>query len=174
MRLTPRLSTSIGLACAAGGSAGALGSSGAIGSGGSGGARREVAASSVVMVQWGAMALPVILTEALRRATGCADPADYKRISYDVATDAWTIAATPFSGSGHAYDGNALDPATGDHYFALFGQRQVNRLREGTWSKLSDLPWTPNVAEYNPVHALLWFGSGNGHEPDRGRLDLHQ
>ncbi len=114
-----------------------------------------------------------------------------------------------------AYDGNALDPATGDHYFAVFGDRKVNRLHEGTWSKLSDLPWTPNVAvgmawfgalaqgkgelvyvngygqlarfdgsvwhdiegatddpwgtyntfaEYNPVHRLLWFGSGNEHE----------
>jgi hypothetical protein len=94
--------------------------------------------------------------------TCCADPADFKRISYDVATDTWTIADTPFSGSGHAYDGNALDPATGDHFFALFGQRQVHRLHEGTWTKLGDLPWTPNVAV-----GMAWFAA-----LDQGRGEL--
>ena len=92
--------------------------------------------------------------------TCCADPAMYKRLSYDVATDAWTIADTPFIGSGHAYDGNALDPNTGHHFFALFGDREVKRFDGSAWDVLPELPWDPTVAVGQAWFPELQGGAG--------------
>jgi len=92
--------------------------------------------------------------------TCCADPATYQRIAYDVESDTWSMEATPFAGSGHAYDGNALDPETGLHYFALFSDRAVKRFDGTTWDALPDVPWPTE-----PSVGLTWFpelASGSG------------
>jgi hypothetical protein len=92
--------------------------------------------------------------------TCCANPAEYKRISYDVSTDVWSIADTPFAGSGHAYDGNAFDPDGGYHFFALFGDREVNRFDGATWNKLPALPWDVTVAVGQTWFPELGGGAG--------------
>jgi hypothetical protein len=87
--------------------------------------------------------------------TCCTDgrPATYQLIVYDVASDTWSIEATPFEGSGHSYDASAFDPVTRTHYFALFEDRAVKRLRGGEWdSPLPDLPWRAQ-----PAVALAWL-----------------
>jgi hypothetical protein len=49
----------------------------------------------------------------------CADPSAFQLLRYDVDGDSWTVHETPWPDhSGHAYDGNAVDPSTGIHYFA--------------------------------------------------------
>jgi hypothetical protein len=84
--------------------------------------------------------------------TCCADPATYQHIAYDVESDAWSIDATPFVGSGHAYDGNALDPTTGLHYFAMFSDPAVKRFDGATWDTLPEVPWATQ-----PAVGLTWF-----------------
>jgi hypothetical protein len=84
--------------------------------------------------------------------TCCTDSPIYQLITYDVATDTWTIEATPYSGSGHAYDGNALDPGTGDHYFARYFDNTVHRFAGGRWSDLPNIPF-----DAVPTMGLSWF-----------------
>ena len=73
--------------------------------------------------------------------TCCANPADYKMITYDVETDTWEVRSTPFSGSGHAYDGNAFNPIDGIHYFGLFGSNTVKTWNDTVWSVLPQSPF---------------------------------
>jgi hypothetical protein len=84
--------------------------------------------------------------------TCCADPAIYKRISYDEATDHWDIQATPFSGSGHGYDANAMDPASGIHYFAFWDDRKIKTWDGKAWGALPEHPLPANIAV-----SLSWF-----------------
>lgn len=90
--------------------------------------------------------------------TCCADPATFQRMTYDVATDTWSMEATPFTGSGHAYDGNAFDPTIGTHYFALFSDPIVKTFDGSTWGELPELPWSTE-----PAVGMTWFA-------DRGEL----
>lgn len=84
--------------------------------------------------------------------TCCADPAVYKRISYDEATDLWDIRPTPFSGSGHGYDANAMDPATGMHYFAFWDDKKIKTWDGQAWGVLPEHPLPANIAV-----SLSWF-----------------
>lgn len=84
--------------------------------------------------------------------TCCADPATYQRLTYDVESDIWSIAPTPYEGQGHAYDGNAFDPAAGVHYFARYLSRAVKRWDGMTWDALPDTPWPTT-----PAVGLTWF-----------------
>jgi hypothetical protein len=91
----------------------------------------------------------------------CADPAVFQMMVYDVSSDTWSMEATPFSGSGHAYDGNAVqsEPDT-SYYFALFQDRQVKTWQDDIWGALPDLPW-----DAAPAVGLTWFadlGGGSG------------
>jgi hypothetical protein len=88
--------------------------------------------------------------------TCCADPAIYKMITYDVASDTWSIADTPFEGSGHAYDGNAFDPDSGLHYFARYHDTAVNRWDGSDWGVLPPIPW-----DAVPAVGLTWFPDTN-------------
>jgi hypothetical protein len=82
-------------------------------------------------------------------------------MTYDVASDTWTVAATPFTGSGHAYDGNAFEPDSQTHYFALFQDPAVKRFVGGAWAEpLPELPWN----DIAPAVGLAWFP-----EPEAGR-----
>lgn len=90
----------------------------------------------------------------------CANPPVYKMITYDVATDNWSIAATPYTGTGHGYDGNTLNPATGLHYF---GQKDEPQVRVWNGASFSLLPAAPVSAMTTP--SLTWFpeiNSGSG------------
>jgi hypothetical protein len=84
--------------------------------------------------------------------TCCADPATFQRMTYDVTDDAWTMEATPFVGSGHAYDGNAFDPTIGMHYFALFQDPIVKSFDGAAWGELPPVPWSTE-----PAVGLTWF-----------------
>jgi hypothetical protein len=86
--------------------------------------------------------------------TCCADPAIYQRLTYDVAADTWSMAATPFSGSGHSYDAMAVDPNSHDLFFALFGDNEVKRWDGASWTALPALPWSAAVAV-----AMTWVPS---------------
>jgi hypothetical protein len=90
----------------------------------------------------------------------CADPPIYKMITYTESNGAWQVSTTPFSGSGHAYDGNALDPSTGTLYFGKHYDDYVKVWDGSSWSELPELPWTGGVTP-----ALAWFpelDDGNG------------
>jgi hypothetical protein len=92
--------------------------------------------------------------------TCCANPAIYKRIAYDEATDTWTIATTPFTGSGHGYDANALDPNTGIHFFGWWSNTNIRRWNGYTWGMLPPHPLGSSCCV-----ALSWFpeiNNGNG------------
>ena len=101
--------------------------------------------------------------------TCCADPAVYKRISYRATTDTWAIVNAPFTGSGHGYDANALDPGTGNHYFAVFADKVIHRWTGKAWEPLPahtlageccvSLSWFPEINNGNGGLFLL-VGSG--------------
>lgn len=88
----------------------------------------------------------------------CADPAAYKMLSYDVASDTWQVLDTPWGNDpGHAYDGNALDPATGLHYFAR-GGADIRAWDGSSWGDpLPEAPFYASVAV-----GLTWFGDALG------------
>jgi hypothetical protein len=88
----------------------------------------------------------------------CADPAAYQMLTYDVAGDRWEVLDTPWGDNpGHAYDGNALDPATGLHYFAR-GGADIRAWDGNAWSDpLPEASFSPTVAV-----GLTWFGDAFG------------
>jgi hypothetical protein len=89
--------------------------------------------------------------------TCCANPALYKLIKYDDATNTWSVEGTPFSGSGHAYDGNACDPANGDHYFTIFEEKRVRWWAGAAWAMLPEFPHAAQA-----TMAVAWFPELNG------------
>jgi hypothetical protein len=88
--------------------------------------------------------------------TCCANPAEFKMINYDVAADSFSLHDTPYSGSGHAYDGNAFNPHTGHHYFAIFGSPNIRVWNDTAWSNLPTAP----ISGTTP--SLTWFPDVNG------------
>jgi hypothetical protein len=84
--------------------------------------------------------------------TCCANPAIYQILTYDEASDTWSRQSTPYSGSGHGYDGNALDPGTGDHYFTRYHDEIVHKYSGSSWSNLPTLPYSATAAM-----GLAWF-----------------
>lgn len=97
--------------------------------------------------------------------TCCANPALYKRIIYTPATNLWTIEDTPFVGAHHGYDGNALDPETGTHYFHLQAGPVYQRGPDDTeWTALPAMPYSPtspttgaSITWFPEAQALLYF-----------------
>lgn len=82
----------------------------------------------------------------------CADPARYDLILYDVATNTWSRETTPWpDDAGHAYDGNAIDPDTGIHYFAR--SSNVQRFDGSGWTRL------PSPGPQTVAVGLTWFRS---------------
>jgi len=102
--------------------------------------------------------------------TCCANPADYKMITYDEEANTWAVGSTPFSGSGHAYDANAFNPRLGLHYFCLIGSSSVRTWNDVSWGSLPDAP----ISATTP--SLTWFpdiNAGNGglvYHGDNGNL----
>ncbi|MBW8889105.1 MAG: hypothetical protein JF616_15230 [Fibrobacteres bacterium] len=84
--------------------------------------------------------------------TCCSSLPTFKMITYDEATDTWAITPTPYTGSGHGYDGNAINPATGLHYF---GQKDEPQVRVWDGASFSLLPAAPVSALTTP--SLTWF-----------------
>jgi hypothetical protein len=87
----------------------------------------------------------------------CCSDGIYRLLTYNDATDTWQIAQTPLSGSGHSYDGNALDPLTGDIYFTMYMDRVVHKYDGKTWSGVPDIP-----SSAVPSMAMEWFPEING------------
>jgi len=88
--------------------------------------------------------------------TCCANPAWFRMMYYAESTDTWSLAQTPFSGSGHGYDGNALNPVTGFHYF---GQKDQLQVRVWNGASFSLLPAAPLTTVTTP--SLTWFPDMN-------------
>ena len=88
--------------------------------------------------------------------TCCANPADYKMINYDEATDTWTVSSTPFSGAGHSYDANAFNPGAGLHYFGLLSSPTIHAWNDATWTDLPNAPFSSTTP------SLTWFPDING------------
>ncbi len=98
-------------------------------------------------------------------------PNQYHWLVYDEATNTWSNNRPMWDTnaySGHGYDHNAIDPATGTVYFRLFGGEQVYAWN-GSWSALSrwsqsttvagGLTWFPGVGlMYNDGSRLLRYG----------------
>lgn len=80
----------------------------------------------------------------------------YRLMVYDEADDSWALDSNLPPGAsanqnGHGYDHNALDPATGDHYWKPFNSTDVYKWSAGTWSSL------PQMATEFDAAALSWF-----------------
>lgn len=90
--------------------------------------------------------------------TCCANPALYSIISYEDATNTWSIQRAPYEGSGHGYDATALDPVTGDVYWAYRGDSTVARFNGTVWDTLPRMPMAGGTTP-----SLTWFpGINNG------------
>jgi hypothetical protein len=82
----------------------------------------------------------------------CCSDGRFHMTTYDDATNTWSWRPTGFSGSGHAYDGNSINPETGYHYFGRFRDDNVR-----TWNGyvFGMLPPLPIYAATTP--ATAWF-----------------
>jgi hypothetical protein len=88
----------------------------------------------------------------------CCSDGSYFLVTYDEATDTWSKRSTSLpKGSGHAYDGNALDPATGDSYFTSFRSTTIRKYNGQTWS--TEQPITYYAAA---AMSMTWFPEING------------
>jgi hypothetical protein len=90
----------------------------------------------------------------------CCTNGQYYLMTYTESDNTWTIENAPFIKSGHGFDGNAMDPATGIHYFYLFHEAGIRTLDGSTWSTLPDIPFTASAS-----NAPSWFpdiNNGNG------------
>lgn len=90
--------------------------------------------------------------------TCCTDGRFYM-LTYDEATDRWTNPTTPFQASGHGYDGNTINPATGMNY-AIIWSSNVIKTWNGSWGALP-----PHPLGSSCCMSLTWFpdiNSGNG------------
>ena len=87
----------------------------------------------------------------------CCTNGDYFMVTYGESSDTWKIAATPYNRAGHGYDGNAVNLNNGDHYFGMFGDKQVKVWNGSVWSTLPDIPFS---AATTP--SLSWFSDING------------
>lgn len=86
----------------------------------------------------------------------CANPATYQLVTYDVATDTWSAEPTAWLDAiGHAYDGNALDPSTGTHYFARADD--IRGYDGSEWTPVAQPPINGPIAS-----GLTWFGANPG------------
>ncbi|MEL6214620.1 MAG: hypothetical protein AAFQ99_02970 [Pseudomonadota bacterium] len=144
----------------------------------------------------------------------CATTPTYVMVRYNENTNTWQSDNTPYTSSGHAYDGNAF--GANKLFFALNSQSSVKVWNGGSWSTLPNVNVTPSVAnamtyfpeadglvyvggngslaiyreasgwsdisgsgwgdyhvfaEYNPVHGVVWFGSGNNANQKTFRLN---
>jgi hypothetical protein len=90
---------------------------------------------------------------------------DQRYYQYDEATNAFSVLPDPSfddggsgqpSWIGHGYQHNAMDPATGDHYYARFNNTTIHRLTRatGVWTTLTrpavgeitvGLEWLPEI-----------------------------
>lgn len=97
--------------------------------------------------------------------TCCETPAIHRRLSFDLQTDEWSEAPGPWvDANGHAYDANALDPATGTHYFAVGAD--IRGTTGGEWLALPEPPDGGTVAvaltHFTGRNELLFVGNGIG------------
>ncbi|MFT4584769.1 MAG: hypothetical protein ACI915_003477 [Gammaproteobacteria bacterium] len=87
----------------------------------------------------------------------CGNPPTYQLMIYELETDTWTIAATPYALSGHGYDGNAYDSLTENFYFSFYGQEVVKKWNDGKWSELPPVPYSMS----SNIASLEWFPEAN-------------
>lgn len=107
----------------------------------------------------------------------CEPPGKFRDLQYDAASNVWTISAPIWLTSGHSYDGNALDPATGDRYFVRGSNAQplvppeIMKSTDGgaTWAAMPRIYPQPfqaistsgSITWYPDAQALIYIGSGN-------------
>lgn len=122
---------------------------------------------SYALLYWADSAVFDPVTRSIRWVGGpgicCANPATYQLVAYDEVENAWSIEPTPFAGAGHSYDGNAFDPTTGDHYFAVSGDPVVHVHDGREWSDLPPLPvfaaTTMGMTWFPEMNGMLYVGS---------------
>jgi len=92
----------------------------------------------------------------------------WKFLIYDEATNQWSTGLLPASGMnsggsqiGHAYDHNAVDPATGDVFHKPYNDRNIYRYSNGSWSLYTTFNATisPSI---NITGGLSWFPEMGG------------
>lgn len=82
----------------------------------------------------------------------CCGDGRYRMLTYAEATDTWSVSLAPFGNTGHGYDGTAVDPTTGNLYFALYMDPAVKKWDGQAWSALPPTPY-----DACPAMALAWF-----------------
>jgi hypothetical protein len=102
-------------------------------------------------------------------------------VKYSEATNRWTVLSIPPEydadkrkgwGFVHAYDHQAVDPATGTYYRACYHRTDIRsyQSKDGTWSHVADIPDSYGIKshitrgfEYFPeIQALVVYLAGNG------------
>jgi hypothetical protein len=94
-------------------------------------------------------------------------------VKYTESTNSWTVLPLPGFGPVHAYDHQAVDPASGTYYRGRYYSREIQQynVKEGTWSRLTDIPASSGLGgsritfgfEYFPeMRGLVVFLAANG------------
>lgn len=107
------------------------------------------------MIQWGGSAY----YDPTRKEVGFIGKRDsseypYHWLVYNETANTWSNSRAVWSSantSGHGYDHNTIDPATGTVYHRPYGSKTV-QVYNGSWSTLP--AWTPNTAI---IGGLSWF-----------------
>jgi len=94
-------------------------------------------------------------------------------VKYTESTNRWTVLPLPNFAPVHAYDHQAIDPLSGTYYRGRYYSREIQQynIKEGTWSKLTDIPASSGLGgsritfgfEYFPeMRGLVVFLSAHG------------
>lgn len=102
---------------------------------------------------------------------------------YDEATNTWSANRRMHpdledTQSGHGYDHNTGDPATGDHYFRTFGTHSIYRWNGSTWSVINipsgyvevaaSISWIPQLGLVYVDNSNFAYYNGTWHDLNGG------
>ena len=85
-------------------------------------------------------------------------------VKYAEGNNRWTVLPLPGFGPVHAYDHQAIDPLSGTYYRGRYYSREIQQynVREGTWSKLTDIPASSGLGGSRITFGFEYFPEMRG------------